>query len=118
MFYHVYKDDSFGWNRKQRGNYRFTIPHENGTDQPTVELHKDTPDGWTSLGDYTFTADTLTVSLSNETRLRAVFADAVASNNFKHNMASPGIGYQCVGARAPRRKGGNPKRCKERTTCR
>lgn len=77
VFYHVYKDDSFGWNRNQRGNYRFTIPHENGTDEPTVELHKDTPEGWTSLGDYTFSADTLVVSLSNETRLRAVFADAV-----------------------------------------
>ena len=77
VFYHVYKDDSFNWNRNQRGNYEFTIPHENGTDQPTVELHRDTPDGWTSLGDYTFSADTLTVSLSNEPRLRAVFADAV-----------------------------------------
>lgn len=77
VFYHVYKDDSFRWNRNQRGNYRFTIPHENGTDEPTVELHRDTPEGWTSLGDYSFAADTLTVSLSNETRLRAVFADAV-----------------------------------------
>ncbi len=77
VFYHVYKDDSFGWNRNQKGNYQFIIPHENGTDRPTIELSQDTPSGWTSLGDYEFASDTITITLSNESRLRAVFADAM-----------------------------------------
>lgn len=77
VFYHVYKDDSFGWNRNQQGSYQFTIPHQNGVDRPTIELNQNSPAGWTSLGDYVFAADTITIRLSNESRLRAIFADAV-----------------------------------------
>ena len=77
VFYHVYKDDSFNWYRDQKGSYQFIIPHENGTDRPTIELTKQTPAGWTSLGDYVFRSDTITITLSNESKLRAVFADAV-----------------------------------------
>ncbi len=77
VFYHVYKDESFGWDRDVRGSYQFTIPHQNGTDRPTIELTKNSQPGWTSLGDYTFSADTITISLSNETKLRAIFADAI-----------------------------------------
>jgi hypothetical protein len=40
-------------------------------------LNRDSPDGWTALGDYSFAADTVTISLSNETKLRAIFADAI-----------------------------------------
>ncbi|MEO1259812.1 MAG: hypothetical protein AAFZ15_13550 [Bacteroidota bacterium] len=77
VFYHVFKDESFNWWRDQKGSYHFKIPHENGQDEPTIELSQQTPSGWTSLGDYEFAADTITISLTNETKLRAVFADAV-----------------------------------------
>lgn len=77
VFYHVFKDDSFNWNRNMRGTYQFIIPHENGEDRPTIELTRDSRDGWTSLGDYNFPADTITITLSNESRLQAIFADAV-----------------------------------------
>lgn len=77
VFYHIYKDQSFNWNRNQKGNYQFIIPHQNGEDRPVIELTEKTPEGWTSLGDYVFTTDTITITLSNESRLRAVFADAV-----------------------------------------
>jgi hypothetical protein len=77
VYYHVYKDDSFGWDRELKGSYRFSIPHQNGTDQPTIELSKQSPAGWTALGDYSFSSDTITISLTNETKLRAVFADAI-----------------------------------------
>lgn len=77
VFYHVYKDDSFNWNGDRRGNYLFTIPHQNGVDRPKIELTRNTPDGWTSLGDYVFAADTITVTLSNESKLLAIFADAI-----------------------------------------
>ncbi|MCB0632026.1 MAG: hypothetical protein KDD15_19905, partial [Lewinella sp.] len=77
VFYHVYKDDSFNWDSSMKGNYQFIIPHQNGIDRPTIELTRSSPEGWTALGDYAFAADTLTITLSNETRLRAVFADAI-----------------------------------------
>ncbi len=77
VFYHVYKDDSFNWNRGQKGNYQFVIPHANGIDRPSIELSHQSPGGWNSLGDYVFTADTATITLSNESRLRAIFADAI-----------------------------------------
>jgi ABC-type transport system involved in multi-copper enzyme maturation permease subunit len=77
VYYHVYKDPSFNWDRSQRGNYQFDIPHENGIEQVAIELKRETPGGWTPLGDYEFAADTIMISLSNESRLRAIFADAV-----------------------------------------
>ncbi|PHN05181.1 hypothetical protein CRP01_16815 [Flavilitoribacter nigricans DSM 23189 = NBRC 102662] len=77
VFYHVYKDDSFNWNRDMRGNYQFIIPHENGVDRPSIELTRESREGWVSLGDYNFPADTITITLSNESRLQAIFADAV-----------------------------------------
>ena len=77
VFYHVYKDDSFRWSRDTKGSYQFLIPHQNGTDRPTIELSKQSPAGWTPLGDYSFSSDTVTISLTNETKLRAIFADAI-----------------------------------------
>ena len=77
VYYHIYKDESINWNRSQKGSYQFTIPHENGIDQPTIDINKQTPGGWTSLGDYAFTSDTITITLNNESKLRAVFADAI-----------------------------------------
>lgn len=77
VFYHVYKDESFNWNRDMRGSYQFIIPHENGEDRPTIELTRESREGWTSLGDYHFPADTITITLSNESKLQAIFADAI-----------------------------------------
>jgi hypothetical protein len=77
VLYHVFKDDSFNWDNNQRGIYQFTIPHQNGVDRPTLELTGNTTDGWASIGDYAFAADTITITLSNESRLRAIFADAI-----------------------------------------
>ena len=77
VYYHVYKDDSFRWNKNQKGSYQFTIKHQNGTDRPTIELSNNSQVGWVALGDYSFPADTATISLSNETKLRAIFADAI-----------------------------------------
>lgn len=77
VFYHIYKDESFNWDRNMKGNYQFVIPHQNGTDRPTIELSRNSQEGWIPLGDYVFSADTITIRLSNESRLRAIFADAV-----------------------------------------
>ncbi len=77
VYYHVFKDESLNWNRGVRGSYQFSIPHQNGTDRPTIEINKNSQPGWTALGDYTFSSDTITIALSNETKLRAIFADAI-----------------------------------------
>ena len=77
VYYHVFKDESFRWSRDTKGSYQFSIPHQNGTDRPTIELTRESPVGWTALGDYSFSSDTVTISLTNETKLRAIFADAI-----------------------------------------
>ena len=77
VYFHVFKDESFGWGRDVKGSYQFSIPHQNGTDRPTIELSKQSPSGWTALGDYSFSSDTITISLTNESKLRAIFADAI-----------------------------------------
>lgn len=77
VYYHIYKDDNFRWNQDLKGSYQFSIPHLNGTDRPTIELNNNSPAGWTALGDYSFSSDTITITLSNESKLRAIFADAI-----------------------------------------
>ncbi len=77
LFYHVYKDESFNWDSNIRGTYTFTVPHQNGVDHPVIELKRNTPGGWMALGDYTFSNDTISISLTNESKLRAIFADAI-----------------------------------------
>ena len=78
VYFHVFKDESLNWgNQDSKGSYQFSIPHQSGTDHPTIELSKNSQAGWTALGDYSFSADTVTISLSNETKLRAIFADAI-----------------------------------------
>ncbi len=77
VYYHLYKDESFNWDRELRGSYQFSIPHQNGIDKATIEVSKQTPAGWTPLGDYTFSSDTVTISLTNKTKLKAIFADAI-----------------------------------------
>jgi len=77
VYYHVFKDESLRWNKDQKGIYHFTIPHDNGTDRPTIEVSAKSQAGWTALGDYTFSSDTISISLTNETKLQAIFADAI-----------------------------------------
>lgn len=77
VYYHIYKDENFRWNSSLKGSYQFSIEHQNGTDTPTIEVSKQSPSGWTALGDYSFPADTITISLTNETKLKAIFADAI-----------------------------------------
>ncbi|MEM6967030.1 MAG: ABC transporter permease, partial [Bacteroidota bacterium] len=38
VYYHIYRDVSFRWDRNQNGSYQFIIPHQNGTDRPKIEL--------------------------------------------------------------------------------
>ena len=68
-----------GW----RGNdddgtqeYIFKIVHDDGEDTQTIDI-KDIESGWVELGSYHFSADVARIELTNESKARTVFADAI-----------------------------------------
>jgi hypothetical protein len=56
--------------------YHYTISSNEGTDNVDFTLHN-IEDGWNKLGSFHFPADSATISLTNRTNGRRVFADAV-----------------------------------------
>jgi hypothetical protein len=65
----------FGGNNK-KGEYVFTIFHDDGEDSPAVEL-KNNDGGWVELGAYYFSPDSVRIELSNDTEAKMILADAV-----------------------------------------
>jgi ABC-type transport system involved in multi-copper enzyme maturation permease subunit len=87
LFYWVYKPDDVrhrgGWGRgggrgRTRGDaeYRFQVHYDGGEDAAYIDLRR-ADDGWSLLGTYFFSEDTVRVVLSDECKLRSVTADAV-----------------------------------------
>ncbi len=98
LFYHVYRDESLRQNRGrggqggqggqrggqggqrgseyQKGEYQFTVEYGQVVEQPYLDL-QEAEDGWNQLGTYDLQADSVRVTLSNKTELRAVNADAI-----------------------------------------
>lgn len=76
LYYHVHKDETFRWNRNQKGEYHFTIIADDGKEEQALEIHK-CENGWNHIGGYYFSADNSVIELTNETELRTVIADAV-----------------------------------------
>ncbi len=76
VYYHVYKDVTFRWNEDQKGEYHFTIQHDDGEDNPVLEIHN-AENGWAHLGSYYFSPDSAVITLNNDSELRSVIADAV-----------------------------------------
>ncbi len=69
----------FGWNRD--GNqpdetYNFNVTHDDGVDHPAVK-----PDSrestWVEVGTYHFSPDSAKIELTNNTKARTIFADAI-----------------------------------------
>ena len=56
--------------------YNFTIKHDDGTDHPVVnpDVREST---WVEIGTYHFSSDSARIELSNSTKARMIFADAV-----------------------------------------
>jgi ABC-type transport system involved in multi-copper enzyme maturation permease subunit len=70
---------SFGWrgdDKKAGDEYNFTIVHDDGEDHQSVQI-KDLETGWVELGSYHFSAETARIELSNDTKAKSVYADAV-----------------------------------------
>jgi len=67
-----------GWNRDEKTDeeYNFTVFHDDGQDHQIVNM-KDNDSGWMEIGSYHFSPDTVKIELSNLSKARNVFADAV-----------------------------------------
>lgn len=69
----------FGWNRdgnQPEETYSFNVIHDDGVDHPTVK-----PEGresnWTEVGTYHFSGDSAKIELTNSTKARSIYADAI-----------------------------------------
>ncbi len=77
VYYHVYIPDEEYIKNNILGEYRFLIVHDDGTDNPVLDL-RNAETGWTHLGTYFFSAGSSPrVELSNKTTAKMVIADAV-----------------------------------------
>ena len=69
----------FGWNRdgnQPEETYNFNVTHDDGIDHPVVK-----PDSrestWVEVGTYHFSSDSARIELTNSTKARTIFADAI-----------------------------------------
>ncbi|NLZ94821.1 MAG: xanthan lyase, partial [Bacteroidales bacterium] len=86
LFYWVYKPDELrrgrGGRRGRRGSgrgdaeYHFKVKYDEHEENAYIDLQQ-SEEGWSELGSYFFSNDTVVVVLSNDTKLRVVTADAV-----------------------------------------
>jgi hypothetical protein len=84
LFYWVYKSDELrrGYGRRRGGSsekdseYRFKVRYDGQEESAYINLQQ-SDEGWSELGSYFFSNDTVEVVLSNETKLTTVTADAV-----------------------------------------
>lgn len=84
LFYWVYKPDELrrGRRRGRRGSserdaeYHFKVSYDGYEENAYIDLQR-SDEGWSELGSYFFSNDTVVVVLSNDTKLGTVTADAV-----------------------------------------
>jgi len=66
----------FGRDEKVDEEYSFNIFHDDGEDHQVVNM-KDNDSGWMEIGSYHFSPDTIKVELTNLSKARTIFADAI-----------------------------------------
>ncbi|MDH6314039.1 ABC-type transport system involved in multi-copper enzyme maturation permease subunit [Parabacteroides sp. PFB2-10] len=76
LYYYVYRDEDIRRGRGGDGEYHFKIDYDGELEDAYLNLRR-ANDGWEQLGVYYIASDTLKVTLTNESRLRNVSADAV-----------------------------------------
>jgi len=79
VFYYIYKPRRMGPrgnDNQNNGEYNFTIYGDEGAQQSTLD-NNNAEAGWNNLGTYYFTSDTAKIELSNKSKLKLIFADAV-----------------------------------------
>jgi len=67
-----------GFNRDEKTDeeYHFNIFDDNGQEHQTINM-KDNDGGWIEIGSYHFSPDTIKIELTNLSKARTIFADAV-----------------------------------------
>ncbi|HYQ59298.1 MAG TPA: hypothetical protein VEP89_18270 [Draconibacterium sp.] len=79
VYYHYYGEGG-GFRRGRRGgesgNYHFIIHGQDGPEDAYLDS-EGAETGWVHLGSYYFNPETAVIELTNETTLRAIYADAV-----------------------------------------
>lgn len=76
LYYHVYKDEEFRWNRHMQGEYHFKVKYDDEAEDAYINMRR-ANEGWEQLGTYYINSDTIQVVLSDDCKLRSVTADAV-----------------------------------------
>lgn len=84
LYYYVYKPDELRRGRGRRGRgrtggdpeYHFKVRYDGDEENAYINLQR-SEEGWSILGTYFFSNDTVQVVLSNDSRLSTVTADAV-----------------------------------------
>ena len=61
---------------KREEDYNFNIYHEDGVDHQNINT-SDSDGGWMEIGSYRFSPDTVKVELTNQSKARTIFADAI-----------------------------------------
>lgn len=73
-YYYVHKNDEM--RNRQDAEYRFRVAYDSDTEDAYINLNR-ANGGWELLGTYYFGGDTARITLTNESKLRLVTADAV-----------------------------------------
>lgn len=76
LYYYVYRNEDIRRGRGGDGEYHFKIDYDGEMEDAYLNLRR-ANDGWEQIGTYYIASDTLRVTLTNESRLRSVAADAV-----------------------------------------
>jgi ABC-type transport system involved in multi-copper enzyme maturation permease subunit len=78
LYYYMFLNDNVRYNRRwyKDAEYRFKVSYGNDVEDAYIGI-SGANDGWTKLGDYDFESDTVSVTLSNESSVHVVVADAV-----------------------------------------
>jgi hypothetical protein len=75
-YYYIYKTGEIRNNNRQNAEYRFRVAYDNEVEDAAINLSR-ADEGWELLGTYYFGGDTVRITLTNESKLRLVTADAV-----------------------------------------
>ena len=67
-----------GWGREEKTDeeYNFTVSHDDGQDHQIVNMN-DSDGGWMEIGSYHLSPDTVRIELSNLSKAKTIYADAV-----------------------------------------
>jgi hypothetical protein len=82
LYYWVYKPDELRRGRRGRGRsggdpeYHFKVRYDEDEENAFINLQS-SEEGWSILGTYFFSKDTVEVVLSDDSKLRSITADAV-----------------------------------------